>query len=174
MKNNTEWKPVVGYEGLYEVSNKGEIKSVRKQRLMKPILSKRGYLRIELNKSGIGRIYSVHRLVAIAFIDNPLCKKEVNHINGIKHDNNTNNLEWCTRQENARHSWDNKLQVVTDLHRKTASLNLTKINSKQVIDLFTGIFYDSLKIACALTNSKYSANYYNTINKTKKQRFKYI
>jgi hypothetical protein len=171
--NNTVWKPVVGYEGLYEVSQNGDIRNSRKNKILKPILTPRGYYRISLYKGG-GKIFFVHRLVAMAFIDNTLNKKEVNHINGNKIDNNVNNLEWCTRKENSKHSWDSGLQKITLLHRQTASKLLTALKSKPVIDLQTGIYYDSLKNACNATNCKYGSSHYRLTHNSKNQRFKYI
>jgi hypothetical protein len=172
-QTKTVWKSVVGHEGLYEVSIHGEIRNSRTNKVLKPILTPRGYYRISLYKNG-GKIFFVHRLVAIAFINNNLNKKEVNHINGNKIDNTVNNLEWCTRQENAIHSWENGLQKISQKNRISASINLTKLKSKMVIDLYNGIFYDSLKIACIHTNNKYNATYFNTVNNTRKQRFKFI
>lgn len=67
---------------------------------------------VGLYKKGQVKIYSVHRLVALAFIPNPENKPEVNHINGIKTDNKISNLEWCTRRENNRHSWDMGLHKI--------------------------------------------------------------
>ena len=100
-KFNTEvWKNIVGYEGLYEVSNKGRvyshfIKGIKKKRLHN------GYEVIDLTKDNKRTTKSVHRLVAIAFIDNPENKPTVNHINEIKSDNNVENLMWATHKENS-------------------------------------------------------------------------
>ena len=103
------WKPVVGYEGLYEVSNLGNVKTLhyyggRRQKLMS--LGKRsdGYLTVGLSKNGICKHYSVHRLVAIAFIPNPDNLEMVNHKDENKENNNADNLEWCTRSYNQLYS----------------------------------------------------------------------
>lgn len=97
------WKDVCGYEGLYKVSNFGNIMSMHNGQwfLRKQNVCRRtGYPKIRLNKKGKSKMYCVHRLVAIAFIDNPENKKEVDHINTIRTDNNVSNLRWVTKKEN--------------------------------------------------------------------------
>jgi hypothetical protein len=105
-----EWKPIKGYEDRYEASSCGRIRSYNKKRQTYLILKSynhKGYLRVDLR----GKLPRVHRIVAEAFIPNPLNKPEVNHINGIKSDNRVVNLEWCTRQENQNHAYDTGLIV---------------------------------------------------------------
>ena len=103
------WRDIAGYEGLYQVSNCGRVKSFyRGGRILKQSL-KRGYMFVELYLNTNGKIHIVHRLVAQAFIPNPLNKLEVNHINGIKTDNRVENLEWVTRSENEQHAYDTGL-----------------------------------------------------------------
>ena len=108
----SEWKPVKGYEGLYEVSSDGRVRGIDRLdsigRRCKGIERKQfivgdGYLQVRLNKDGVAKGYGVHRLVAIAFRDNPEDKREVNHINCDKLDNRVENLEWVTPSENQRH-----------------------------------------------------------------------
>ena len=100
---NEIWKPVNGYEGLYEVSNLGNVRSIRTNRTMKLQLHK-GYLKVGLYKQRTLKQFSVHRLVASAFIPNPKSKPEVNHLDGDKTNNRADNLEWCTPCENANHA----------------------------------------------------------------------
>lgn len=104
------WRPVVGFEDLYEVSDFGRVRNIatgRGRRLfqvLRPGTNKVGYKIICLFRKHEGVTKTVHRLVAQVFIPNPHCKPEVNHKNAIKTDNRSANLEWVTRLENARHS----------------------------------------------------------------------
>lgn len=96
------WKPIVGFEGLYEVSNLGNVKGVKRGRILKPGSCGK-YLFVVLCKDGKRKDKLVHRLVADAFCENKFNKPEVNHINEDGFDNRAKNLEWCTRVENIRH-----------------------------------------------------------------------
>jgi hypothetical protein len=104
------WKQIKDYPN-YEVSNLGRIKSLRfgKEKIMKLNLDTRGYFMVPLRENGIRKTKLVHQLVLKAFVDKPKDKKCVNHINGIKTDNNVNNLEWCTQKENIIHAHNNGL-----------------------------------------------------------------
>ena len=111
------WKPIVGYEGLYEVSNLGRVRSltrlskfrnrsgklderVIKGRIMRPQKQRTGYLNVGLSKDGKVTLFRVHRLVAAAFIANPEGLYEVNHIDEDKTNNRADNLEWCDHKYN--------------------------------------------------------------------------
>lgn len=102
------WKDIPGYEGLYQVSNMGRVKSLNFNRSGLPRILKtknrQGYPRVILWKSGKRHEVCVHRLVAQAFIPNPENKPFVNHKDGNRRNNHVDNLEWCTAQENAIHS----------------------------------------------------------------------
>ena len=110
------WKAVVGYEGLYEVSNIGRVKSIRKFNIKGFREPERGYarfdaghkghLRVELTKDRKPKRWLVHRLVAIAFIPNPLNLPQINHIDCNPGNNCVENLEWCTPLQNIRHAID--------------------------------------------------------------------
>jgi hypothetical protein len=107
--NVEEWRDVVDYEGLYQVSNIGGVKSIRRDKILTPKHNHDGYLRIQLWRKQNVVFISIHRLVAEVFIENPENKPFVNHINGIKSDNRVENLEWVTQSENINHAWKNGL-----------------------------------------------------------------
>ena len=96
------WKSVVGYEGLYMVSNWGRVKSIKfgKERILKPVTNSSGYLLVHLCKDGKVKSFTVHRLVAEAFIPNPYNLPQVNHRDENKLNNNVDNIEWCTNEYN--------------------------------------------------------------------------
>ena len=168
MKEQTkEWKPVVGYEGLYEVSSDGDVRNAKTGRVLKPCIDNLGYSRVYLSKQSMVKYFRVHRLVAGIFLTKELDKGDVNHINGVKSDNRVCNLEWATRSENIQHAWDNGF-------KESTRLALSRASSKTVVDLWSGIFYDSLKEACAVTNYNYERAKSQTWNKYKTQRFQYI
>lgn len=100
-----KWKNVTipEFSELYMVSNEGDVYSVRSGKCLKPKKSKAGYYRVGLAKDGKVKSVSIHRLVALAFVDNPLNKPTVNHINEIKTDNRAENLEWATNKEQNIH-----------------------------------------------------------------------
>jgi|14_taG_2_1085336.scaffolds.fasta_scaffold110897_2 hypothetical protein len=126
---NEIWKPISEYNGYYEVSNKGRVRSVTRQiertnprnndlktlytykgKLIPFWITKKGYCRCTLNINGKKSNHLVHRLVTNEFIENTENKKQVNHINCVKTDNRVENLEWCTNYENYIHGARNGKQ----------------------------------------------------------------
>lgn len=115
------WKDIEGYEGLYQISSLGNVKSlsrmlkhnkggvkVKRETILKHQLTS-GYPSVCLYNGNRVKQAHIHRLLAIAFIPNPDNKPEVNHINGIKKDFRIENLEWCTVSENIKHAWNTGL-----------------------------------------------------------------
>ena len=114
---NEEWRDVVGYEGRYQVSSMGRVKSlerkdclgrIQKERILKPGVNVGGYLKVGLRAGGKQKMFLVHRLVCQSFHENPDNKPQVNHLNEIKTDNRASNLEWCTRKKNINHGTRNE------------------------------------------------------------------
>ena len=132
------WKDIQGYEGLYQVSNIGNIKSLdrtvgenrtpylKKGRILKA-WKYNGYLCVNLCGEGKNVKLKVHRIVAETFIDNPKNKKEVNHINGNKTDNRVENLEWCSHKENIQHAFRTGLRK-TGTNATNSKLSVDDIN----------------------------------------------
>lgn len=118
-----EWRDIKGFEGLYQISCKGKVKSlkriidrgdkgkyIRKERLLSLSFDKDGYIKVCIQKNG-KRIYTnTHIIVAKTFIPNPNNLPEVNHKDGIKSNNCKNNLEWCNKSYNRQHAYDTGLQ----------------------------------------------------------------
>ena len=116
-----QWKDIPGYEGYYEASSIGGIRSKRRLIIRsdgKKITLKRKklkfhlqrYLGVKIYKNGIPKNFKVHRLVALTFIPNPENKPQINHLNGIKIDNGVDNLEWVTQSENMLHAYKTGLK----------------------------------------------------------------
>jgi hypothetical protein len=113
------WKPIEGYEGLYEVSNLGEVRRVGGS-VLKPQNDSHGYSSVSLSKYGKRISKKIHRLVAKAFVPNPAEHMVINHINGDKRNNAVENLEWTTPRANNQHAWDNGLNRNTEKQRASA------------------------------------------------------
>lgn len=124
-----EWRDVIDYEGFYQVSNLGNVRSLmlwdskkyRKRKEPKLLLKSKtstGYWKVELSKCGVKKSYKVHRLVAKAFLLNDHNKPNINHIDNNPLNNNVNNLEWCTQSENMFHASLLGIKHKVPLHEK--------------------------------------------------------
>ena len=128
------WREVKGWEGRYEVSNWGRVRSFfdthgnrrAEPRILKPRKNGDGYLRVILRKDGKGIYKSVHRLVAEAFLPNPLNLPQINHRNEIKDDNRLENLEWCDAKYNNNYGSRNEKAVKSLKGKFVNSPNLSK------------------------------------------------
>ena len=153
------WKDIAGFEGLYQVSNMGNVKSLERtvcdnrgyyrtvpERIRKPRNTGKGYLAVNLYKDGKAKNYKIHRLVAQAFLPNPYNLPEVNHIDEDKYNNCVENLEWCTSQYNIEYS---KAKAIIGIDKVTGLIvefPSTKEASRQ-----TGINHGNI---CACCNGK--------------------
>jgi hypothetical protein len=129
------WKDVKEFEGLYQVSNIGNVKRLISERVFAErsigrIVDRDGYLRRTLCKNGLCKQITEHRLVATAFIENSENKATINHINGIKNDNRVENLEWNTDLENKQHAVKNGL-----MNFKGIKHNKCKLTELQVLEI---------------------------------------
>lgn len=161
------WKPIDCYDAGYEISNLGRVKSIarrvsnhtgyinKKDYYLKIKKDNKGYCRVYLSKNKVTKFVPVHRLVAMAFIENPNNKPQVNHIDGNKTNNNVTNLEWCTNSENQIHA------VRTGLNDHSKYNSGKKKKSVLQIDAITGEVikeYNSIKEASVAVNRKSCAN----------------
>ena len=140
-----EWKDIKGYEGYYQISNFGRVKSLprdvgsdrcKKESIMKTSLDKDGYENLVLRKNGKQRHFRVNRLVAEAFLENPNNYPQVNHKDEDKTNNNVNNLEWCSAKYNVNYG------------------SRTEKASKKVICVTTGKIFKSIAEASKYYNLK--------------------
>lgn len=142
------WKDIKGYEGFYQVSNLGNIKSLQRfikrqsgfevfvrQRILKPGKSKKGYWLVVLRNSGKDGTQKVHRLVAQHFIENPKNFDQVNHKDGIKTNNHVDNLEWCDNSLNQIHSY----RVLGKKGHMAGKHGKNNPNSKKVAQIKNGV-----------------------------------
>jgi len=147
------WKDVIGFEGLYQVSNTGNVKSMPKHikngvssfvsevNILKNSLTGGGYYRVNLRSNSTTKSMLVHRLIAMAFIPNPQGKLYINHKNGIKTDNSIDNLEWCTHRENMVHAFETGLiKVDRDVRLKNIGKAIDS-NNKKLLNTQTGIYH---------------------------------
>lgn len=140
-----EWRPAVGYEGLYEVSNTGKVARVkgyhcRKRHLMRTFINNSGYVCTRLCKNNHGKTELVHRMIALAFIPNPNNYPQINHKDCCKTNNNVSDLEWCTGKYNSNYADHKQKQSESHIN----NLEKNKL-AKKVICIETGVVYNSTR-----------------------------
>ncbi len=170
--NEEIWKQVPEYEGAYEVSNLGRLKSLSRvsiksnmrrcvvsEHIVNAYLTSDGYLRTGLSKNKVSKMMLVHRIVAITFLENKEGKRTVNHINGIKTDNRVENLEWATDIENVQHSWTH-LGREGSLKGKFGELHhASQLISSTCIHTGEKTFYHGIREAGRMSGSSRSCIY---------------
>jgi hypothetical protein len=149
------WKDIVGYEGLYQVSNLGRVKSLTRNdklgrihngRILTLSTNKHGYSQVSLCNCGRVAKFEVHRLVALAFLDNPYNLSDVNHRDGVRSNNCVVNLEWCSRGYNINYSVD-------VFHKHSRNTPVVVISDGEVVtfgsmrkaELYMGLPFHTLK-----------------------------
>ena len=151
------WKPIEGYEGRYEISNFGRVKSFvvnrKAGRLINPIRTKLGYRTVRLYDGDGGSSWiPVHRLVALAFIPNPCNYPEVNHKDEVKDHNSMDNLEWCDRTYNV--NYGTRIQRVSDSHinNEFLSKKVCSVDETGQIEYFDSIAEAERQTGCSHSN----------------------
>ena len=131
-KRNSEiWKPIIGWEDIYAISNYGYVKNIITNKYIAGDINNFGYHRVTLYNNNFHKRYFRHRLVAMHFIENPNNYKFVNHIDGIKSNNSIYNLEWCDQSYNEKHAFKMGLRKKVN---KPFIIEFNDANSKYYID----------------------------------------
>lgn len=168
-----KWRPVVGYEGHYEVSSLGRVRSLERpkvdrlgrkylipNRILRQYPCPQGYMKVKLYQEGVGKTQRVHRLVALAFLEAPAAPLEVNHLDRNMANNHVANLEWSTRSENMVHAHevggvnhtkgeDHYCSVLTADMVREARRRVAAGERKSVVAREFGVSYGSIKCAVA-------------------------
>ena len=150
------WKAIAGYEGLYEVSDMGRVKSLwyGNEKILKPGKTHDGYLKVVLYKDGQNKTPAVHRLVAEAFIPNPQGLETVNHKDEVKTNNVASNLEWMSREDNVAYSQPQFAKRGVQMFDKSTGELLATFPSTHEAERVTGIYHGSISKCC---NGKYKS-----------------
>ena len=164
--NMEVWKDILGYEGLYEVSNYGRVKSFKRFKegkiLKTTCRGKTGYYCVNLSKKGESKVINVHRLVAIAFLKKDKKNYQVNHKNGIKSDNRVKNLEWVSASYNIKHA-----QKILGVKHNKEGLKLgAEASIKRNLNITNGI--------CIFQNYKDIVDFIKKNDKYKNVKERYI
>ena len=143
------WKDIRGYEGLYQVSNLGRVRS--KTKLLHLNTNTYGYKHVTLSKGNVQKTVLVHRLVASAFIENPIGLPQINHKDGDKSNNTVGNLEWVTQGGNNRHAIKNNLRKAKKILLIDNENNVIReFNNRMEVNDFLGrdVCQDSITRCC--------------------------
>lgn len=175
----TEWKDVTGYEGIYEASTDGQIRTKEgkttytekhgirkwKSRVLKQKVGKDKCHRVSLWKEGKEKTWLVHRLIALTFLEKPINKDYVNHMDGNRSNNLLENLEWCNHTENNNHAFDNDLMTTNKkiVLRNKITNELFYFRSQSKASLYLG--YSDKYISSQLLKGKFEIDDYEIFRK---------
>ena len=186
------WKDIIGYEGLYQVSNHGRVKSLYREfwsgkgyhilnkypeKIMKTLINRGGYEYVVLCKDSIAKKIKVHRLVAQSFIPNPDNKPQVDHINTIRYDNHVENLRWATKSENGLNPITRKRRSTSKMGDKNPIKKIMKkvlqidINTNEIIKTWDSAV-DAAK-AIGVDHSNIYRAIYGQLNTCRGYKWKY-
>ena len=140
------WKDIKGYEGLYQVSNLGRVKNIKRNKVLKPLERKGGYVNVNLYDRNLKmKTLTIHKLVALAFIENISNYPCINHKDENKKNNRVDNLEWCTSLYN--NTYGTRLERTSETMKKTLKKRPELIKKRPVICITTGERFESAKLA---------------------------
>jgi len=128
---NERWKPVKGYEGHYEISDHGRVKSLKRNIILKTRKNRDGYRIVNLSENGKQDTFLVHRLMGISFIPNLNNLRCINHLDGIKENNVLDNIEWVTHSENLLHAYKIGLRLPTSGENN----GMSTLTNKEVLEI---------------------------------------
>lgn len=179
------WKDIKDFEGLYQVSNLGRVRSLDrtvyqinprsgnyftfnyKGKILKQ-MNMSGYLVVSLSKDNIKNKYKIHRLVALSFLSNPENKREVNHIDGDKFNNNLSNLEWATSRENQIHAYETGLQLTGAFHGRS------KLSEEDAIWILKNHIKGDLKFGASALARKFGIDKSSLCDLVNRKTWKHI
>ena len=164
-----EWKNVIGYEGLYEVSSIGNVRNVKRNTLLR-FSNNQGYIQVYLYKNGIRKGFRVHRLIAQAFLPNPNNLPQVNHLDEDKTNNRVDNLEWCTAKYNSNYGHRTENAINTRVKNGYADPDFIGfgLNEKEYMKEYNRIYYERNREK----SNEYSKRYYQEHKKELYERNK--
>lgn len=156
-ENGEVWKPVDGYDGFYEVSNLGRIRTLRTNKILSEKITK-GYCFVKLYKNGKSKQKYIHRIVATAFIPNPLNLNQVNHKDENPKNNSVDNLEWCDGKYNVNYGTAKKRSLEKRYPKLKRCKTVQKDKLGNVIAIYnsiaeasqkTGFFHQNIQACCS-------------------------
>ena len=153
------WRDIEGYEGLYQISNLGRVRSFKrnKVRVLKPVANKYGYLIVNLRKNNSLKTLSIHRLVAQAFLPNPNNFPQVNHKDEDKTNNIVSNLEWCDASYNLNYGTRNEKTSIKMINHQKLSKVVIQIdkNTNVIINIFPSLMEAERQTGCSNVTISY-------------------